>query len=363
MTLNILRSCAFPFKHPTNGGIHRSEQILEILVKHNISVTELHESKLSKSRPIRDRLRGVGICIQDGNWDAFRDRRIGGLGQNFHQYQQELTKAERFDALIWETTAESVTPKIGKKYNLPVIALPPQLESFFQISFFNRPSGAVFEYLKQEIQALSLVNSVFTISAEDQIILKNSGINADYLPYYPSQRLVEFYSQIRQQREQHTQKEFVILGSVQNYLTREGILELLAWINLYPDKELLNITLVGNQTETLKNIIDYPWLKILGTVPQAELENLLVRAKAILIHQIKGVGVLTRIPEMLVAGIPVIANRIAARSATHSPGIYIYDDPEELQDLLRGTFDQVPCPQPPIKAELRLVKAILNTQS
>ncbi|MBD2343421.1 glycosyltransferase [Anabaena subtropica] len=360
MTWHILRSCAFPFKYPTNGGIHRSEQILEILVKHNIYVTELHDSQFNRSRPISDRLTGASLCIQDGNWDAFRDRRVGGLGQKYYQYQQELTKVERLDALIWETTAESVTPKIGKKYNLPVIALPHQLESFFQIYFYKRPSHAVFQYLKQEIQALSLVNAVFTISEEDQILLNNCGINAEYLPYYPSQRLINFYSQIRQQRKKYPQKEFLILGSVHNQLTREGILELLAWINCYPEKQLLNITLVGNQTESLKNIIDYPWLKIIGTANQTELEDLLLRAKAILIHQLKGVGVLTRIPEMLVAGIPVIANRIAARSASHIPGVYIYDDPEELQSLLSGKFAEVPFPQAPKKAEARFIKTILN---
>ena len=71
---------------------------------------------------------------------------------------------------------------------------------------------------------------------------------------------------------------------------------------------------------------------------------------------------LTKIPEMLAAGIPVIANRIAARSASHFSGVYIYDSLEELHDLLNKQFGEITIPSLSKNVEARFVRAILANQ-
>lgn len=356
MALSILNSCSFPFQYPTHGGIHRSEQILEILLKNGLLVTDLPQ--LSQPRYLRDRMVGAFRSLQDRDWDAFFNHRLGSIGQVFHRYQQALLDYPHYDAVVWETTAESVTPAIGKKHGIPVIAVPQQLESYFKAHFQKQPPTIVFDHLKREIAALKLANAVFAISAEDQLLLRNHGVAADYLPYYPSQRLLDVCSKIRQRRQHSTQTGFLILGSVQHHATRLGILELLNWIDLFVGTQLLNVTLIGNHTESLKDSLSYPWLTIAGTVSQAVLEQHLAETTAVLIHQQQGFGVLTRIPEMLAAGVPVIANRVAARSATHLPGVYVYDAPDELQHLLHAEFTHVPLPPPPKAAEQRFLQAL-----
>jgi hypothetical protein len=359
MSLNALHSCPYPIKYPPHGGLHRSEQIVDILVKNGICVAELPQSYPRKTRPIADRIVGVINSIQDRDWDAFRLRRLGGIGQIFHLYESELAKGDRYDAILWETLGESITPKMGKKYGIPVIALPQNLESFFKVYFYQRKPEAIFEYLRWEIYALKLADFVFAISAEEQIVLRNHGVDADYLPYYPSRRLISLYSDIRRKRKKHKKNSFIILGSANNHATREGIIELVDWLHYFRDNSLLEVKLIGNKTESLKETLDYPWLKICGTATQEEIEQYLLETKAVLIHQKKGLGVLTRIPEMLIAGIPVITNRIGARSATHLQGVYVYDSPEELHSMLDKEFDEVPPPPPPTKAEERFIRAVL----
>lgn len=360
MTHKIIRSCAFPFQYPTNGGIHRSEQITEILQQNNLDITELHESHFKQARPILDRLTGAWFSLQQGDWDAFRLRRLGSIGRRYLLYKKEFANHQNHPALVWETTGEKIAPYIAPQYNIPIVALPHQLESYFHAYFWNYRQDQICDLLKREIQSLSLCNQIFTISAEDQILLANHGVAADYLPYYPSQRLINFYSEIREQRLETKKDFFLILGSAGNHSSREGFRELSAWIDSTCQTDSFKVKMVGYKTEGLKEILNYPWLEIVGTVSQEELYKYLTQAIGILIHQTKGIGVLTRIPEMLVGGIPVIANRIAARSATQYTGVNIYHSPEELSMLLQQEYSIPPYPPKPKNAEKRLVDFLLN---
>ena len=60
MSINVLRSCCYPFKYPTNGGIHRSEQIRELLVSHDIKVAELDQVVYEHLNPISSPI--LGSC-------------------------------------------------------------------------------------------------------------------------------------------------------------------------------------------------------------------------------------------------------------------------------------------------------------
>ncbi|MGK7894471.1 MAG: hypothetical protein AB4372_12800 [Xenococcus sp. (in: cyanobacteria)] len=362
MSFNVLRSSPFAVKYPSHGGEHRSEQILEILSQNNIQITELQQSVFRQARPIKDRILGSLNSLRNYDWDAFCERRLGGIGQMLNLYHNELTINKKHQAIIWETTGETITPQIKKKYQVPLIALPHNIESFFMIHFKNRNSHKLFDYLKQELKGLKTADFVFAVSVEEQIFLRNYGIEAEYLPYYPGQRLIDIYSDIRQARKISQKQSFLILGSAKNHANVEGFLQLTDWINNFVNDRYLEVKLVGNQTESLKDSLNYPWLQICGTATETELKQYLTETRAVLIHQTKGLGVLTRIPEMLVAGIPIIANRIAARSATHLPGVYIYDSPEELHHLLTQEFEEVPMPQPPKNAESRFIQAILANQ-
>jgi len=307
MSINVLRSCCYPFKYPTNGGIHRSEQIRELLVSHDIKVAELDQVVYEHLNPISSRFWGAVDSLRKGDLESFHTGRLGSIGQSLARCQYAL-KSERYNALIWETVGESLTLGLAKKNSLPVIALPSNLEAFCKVLMQGRPSTRVLHYLKQEVTGLKQADAVFTISIEEQILYRNFGVEANYLPYYPPQRLIDFYTEIRRQREITEPQHYLILGSVINQLTYEGVAELLTWLMDTTGSQTPKIVLAGNGTETLKGQWNFPWLKICGTVSQPELRDLLISSKAVLVHQKRGLGFLTRIPDMLVAGIPVIVS-------------------------------------------------------
>jgi hypothetical protein len=82
------------------------------------------------------------------------------------------------------------------------------------------------------------------------------------------------------------------------------------------------------------------------------------KAIAVLIYQEAGVGALTRIPEMLIAGILVIANSNTCRSAYNYDGIYCYDDDYELIKLMKSKLDLPKVLPSPIEAERRFIDCL-----
>jgi hypothetical protein len=61
---------------------------------------------------------------------------------------------------------------------------------------------------------------------------------------------------------------------------------------------------------------------------------------------------------MLMAGVPVLANPIAARSAFHLEGVHIYDSEPDLFTLLGSELATPALPAQPQEAESRLVKRV-----
>jgi glycosyltransferase involved in cell wall biosynthesis len=100
--------------------------------------------------------------------------------------------------------------------------------------------------------------------------------------------------------------------------------------------------------------------KIIGSLSNRDLLDVMSETTAVLIHQRYGLGSLTKIPEMLIAGIPVIANNIAARSYYDYNGIHIYNNIQELAQLMSQTFLVPEVPLPPLQDEKRFIYACMN---
>jgi hypothetical protein len=78
------------------------------------------------------------------------------------------------------------------------------------------------------------------------------------------------------------------------------------------------------------------------------------------VFQTRGSGALTRIPELLLAGLPVICNPHAARSAQQYDGVEIFDTDEELVSLLNARAPMPVPPDRPVQAEERLLNGCVN---
>ena len=75
------------------------------------------------------------------------------------------------------------------------------------------------------------------------------------------------------------------------------------------------------------------------------------RCRAICIHSQKGLGAVTRVPDMLLAGLPVLATPAAARSFLDLNGVHVYNSAAELRDLITSSLDVPSVPRRPEQLE------------
>jgi len=121
-----------------------------------------------------------------------------------------------------------------------------------------------------------------------------------------------------------------------------------------------SIVIAGYGTERLRMAFERIGARVVGTVSEEELDALQLDARALLVHYVPAPGALTRIPEALIAGIPVVANRHAARGFESIPGVHVYDSPEELVELLAADLPTPPAVPTPAAAEGRFVSRVLD---
>ncbi|AYL97249.1 glycosyltransferase [Mucilaginibacter celer] len=261
---------------------------------------------------------------------------------------EQFIKEKKPQLFIWESTVayNLLLAEIFHRYGIPVIALPHNLESMVagnKSVFSNKPSP---KWLFEELDYLKLCKKVFTISRGEHWLLASYGINAAYLPYYPDLAAEAFLSEIRKKRSlaiseaKKDEQSILLLGTFHNQPTLTGYTELLQKIETIKD---LNIHVAGFGSEMLKDKFKAKNIRVWGSVDNDTLAQLITNSDCAVIHQQPSGGALTRIPELLIAGLPVIANTHAARSCDLSTGIIIYDSFDELITILSsGNFNQPP---------------------
>jgi len=254
--------------------------------------------------------------------------------------------------LIYETSNFSLPHLIfnTKKNKRIVIACPHNIESLVPNQFVTIGNESSPYTLYDELRLLKFCDVTFCISKEETLLLQQFGVNAFYLPYYPSKRIVNDLVQIRNNRidkKNNAVKKLLILGSIVNNPTKEGIIELL---NFFKQKDTnCKIYVVGYGSEELKEsfkIIDK--IEILGSLSHEKLNELLTEVDAAIIHQPPTSGALTRITELLIAGIPIICNFSSARNYYDLKGVYVYQNIPDLINLLNVEFvipDFIPYPE------------------
>jgi hypothetical protein len=235
-----------------------------------------------------------------------------------------------------------------KKNNIPIVAMCQNIESLVpgQVKI-----GRQRKLLGKEIDCLKLCNLVVTISREDYITLNNFDINAFFLPYYPVEAIVKRMLNIRDIRKSKTTKDFLFIGSAKNKPTQKGLLKFVKAWNEYNFAGLgENLLIAGYDTEDLSGYVKGEKIQLLGTLSTEELDRHLTTVKACICYQEDGTGALTKIQEMLIAGIPVIANIHAARSYYDANGLIEFSSFEEFKESFKKIEqieNKISVPNPP----------------
>jgi glycosyltransferase involved in cell wall biosynthesis len=149
------------------------------------------------------------------------------------------------------------------------------------------------------------------------------------LPYFPTQKTHADLQKICSLRRKTSSDGSVLfLGTFGNPPTASAMLQT---INQYKRRQRdFEIVLAGFGTERILKQVDLPFgVRVAGQVSDEELVRLLATCRFALAHQSSGTGALTKLAEFLVADVPVIATRVAARGFERVAGITVVDDLED----------------------------------
>jgi hypothetical protein len=322
-----------------HGGEKRTQQISEFLEKAGIQYTLLFPIVNSK----KERLSRFLSLI--GNFRFIRSLEIPL--KSIKQYwlissavyfaKKEIKSINTESIIIYEHSFSLnwFVPILLNKRGHKIIAFPHNLETLVsgqksKISDQLNPLGFF-----DEILVLKCAKLVLVISKEEEWLLNLFNINSVYYPYIPTIQEEQLLNEIRSLRDTHNKtNQYLILGSASNPPTRSGIIELLT--NLRNDETgNLIFHIAGFLTENICEELELSERFIFhGSVNLSKLHELYKKVDGVILHQKPSSGSLTKIPELLLAGLPVIANNHAARNFYNQDGVFVYRTFDELKIIL-----------------------------
>ncbi len=340
----------------SQGISHRAAQIAELLDRVGASVVRVEVNPAAVSKPA-----GLAWGLRHLWVRGYRaPHRLPLLGR----YGRQLAALVRFfraqppgSCVVWCVSGGWLVPHAAAQCGLPVLAVPMMTEALVEFAHDTMGGGSRWDKLRFEVRRLAMAHGVICASREEQWFFNGLGLDADYLPIYPAATLTDHLLELRRRRDAATREHVLLLSSHTNPPNRAGVLRLAHMLAATPGLRP-PVVLAGLDTERFRGQVPDGILTIEGTVSQTRLDELLVGAKAMLIHQRFGTGALTRIPEALVAGVPVVCNGVAARSAHHYDGVHTFETADELAHLLACDLTTPPVPPRPEAAEKRFIDTV-----
>lgn len=347
------------------GGNNRTQQIGALIERAGFDIVDIpQEVETTRQERFYHGLRCWWNFGRKGYRLRFPDEyKPSPTGYRYLRYAKTFRRYPDAAFLLQEEPPHFESYHAAKDISLPIIALPHNLETIHNGGYPEVLRGVSPTYsLPNEVKHLAQTDRCICISREEQWLLNNCGVKTDFLPYYPVKNKKEnlkeiFYNRQNVYKDEH---KFLVIGSVHNPPAYEGVITLIKKLQeIWSEKKSFHVDIAGYGTSRIKKLIHCTsGFSVHGTVSPNKLYDLQSQATAQIVHQTYGLGALTRIPEALVAGLPVIANAHAARSAYDLDGVHVYQNTSELSDLIEKPLPTPPSLGPPKNAEYRFIRFI-----
>tara|TARA_R110000744_G_scaffold244141_1_gene361055 strand:- start:8109 stop:9200 length:1092 start_codon:yes stop_codon:yes gene_type:complete len=208
----------------------------------------------------------------------------------------------------------------AKSKEIPVIGVAHNIDSFVPEFRSNFTNLSELKYFKEELYLLKQCSFVITISREENWLLSLNKITAIYLPFIPSKSVINELNEIKFKRESIQNKiKPLLLGTVKNIPTKIGMTKLIR--NMEENRVSCDVVGFGSES-LLADFKDLLYVDIHGGVSSEELNFYLLHCTSMLVYQPPTTGVLTRVIECLMCGIPVYGNDSSLRSYHYLDGTF-----------------------------------------
>ncbi len=298
-----------------NGGVKRSDQIRDIVSDHvdqilpfkllsNPSIPKLFYSfafftfPLVNSLSLKDRLR-----------QAFFLASISVLINKLESPKKAIVE--------FSTSLNMFLPLFFKKVGIEYILLTHNIEFLVPSQYDLKTYSSIYSVERQAIEG---ANACFCISDFDVQVCSVFNKRTYCLPYFPVGKDRRIFHDISEARKESNKTYYLVLGTVSNHPTMQGMISLLNYIHKNVSNQSIVVAGFGTEylPEPLKASFD-----IKGEVTQDELYDLLVHTKAVLIEQPSTSGFLTRLVELNLASVPVfLRGNYAQANDLEEYGIY-----------------------------------------
>ena len=354
--MRILRHSHFPSDPWGDGGSKRTAQLSEILSQAGIDQEFYDPDRSGIFEKRFAALEGIKLLRQHGIRSRLTKTALTQLGFNYFKREKTFEQyAAHHKLLLWESNRQQnfLMSYAARDNGFRVIALPHNLESLVpgQVSDFS--AKAAPDWFDEELQSLGQCQAIFTISREEQYLLKLFGLDAGYLPYHPPAAVQEYLLNIRKNRNlQAKPNQLLLFGTAGNKPTFDGMLNRIRFFHHEVKDKNMELHVAGFLTESLAAHLPADKRIVLhGSVSREKLDDLLSGCKQCWIHQDISTGSLTKIPELMTAGVPVLINSDAARNFHHLKGLAIYEDDEDCLRLMQIPAETPEIPQRPLVQE------------
>lgn len=333
-----------------NGGQQRSRQLQELIASTGFEMRGL--PPLSGVSNLRRYAAGLKCCCQLQLWGRVPMRQLRHHGAQWLRFQAANMQYRGRRVFLWQSTHLNnlSLPFIARKLGFRVMAAPHNLEALVPAK--GKTTLARLPELAAEASAIRSCDAVFTIAREEVWLLAALGVAAVWLPYHPPKTLRETLLTVREQRrvKPGTDRWFM-LGTAENPPTYLGMKQVIEWLKTSEAGRVMPLDVVGRGTESLRPLAQNTACRVLGNLDADGVQELWSTARGLLVHQVSGAGALTRIRDALYAGLPVVANEVAARSYSLSEGVSCYYSSATLLPWLQSRLEIPPIPGPSTSAE------------
>jgi len=334
-----------------SGGMWRRRQIDGILRRHGAEPVNL-EAPPSAAMPGR-LLRALKLKARFGTDVRLTRYSLGQAEYSYRYYRSNAQRPGLAQVALLESGTDPIAGAALRDAGFKVVAVLSAINSLWR----SRPSLITGPYPHMflcETRALAKLDATFCISREEQWLLNNVGVPAQYLPYFPDPERAQALAaeRVARQPPKSGSREFMICATRGNSDTVAAFRDQAELIRQAVPEGAALFHVTGHQTEQIKDIWTGKRFVFHGTCSDEEFAAVKQRCCAICLHQRDGIGALTRIPDMILSGLPVIANAPAARSFLDMAGVHVYDTPSRFRELaLQAALPTPPLPQRPVELE------------
>jgi hypothetical protein len=359
MQHKLIYEPAYGIGENSTGGNKRSFQIHKLL-QENFELTKSKEYSFGFESRFKRYTKGFKFLFKN-KAKFWRVNEITKAGYLYTNIEKIVKSQPEINCYVWECTVADYFYKssIYHDLGLKMVIFPHNLESLVIDACSPISNKKAPHWFDEELKILKKCKHVFTISKEESWLLTLHGIPSTYFPYYPSEKNERHLKSIRSFRENNPSQDFfLIFGSFFYPPIRKGMIELIEFI--INNKLGYNFKIAGFSSEEITTLYKYlpSNIEIVGTASEEQLLALMKNCKAVIINQQASSGALTKITELQIAGVPIIANEPSLRSYCISKGCYSFNSINELNTILNNKFVMPELPESIEKYEKRVVEII-----